>query len=121
MLIHNRRLQDALLRALGDEQSARILAATSLQPKSARNLIQEENLPSSSVYHRLHQLEEEGLVVTARTVVTPDGKKTQMYKATFREVSVKFRAGRVEISAVPNEDVVERAFQLFHSFQEGSE
>ncbi len=66
----------------------------------------------------MHQLEEEGLLAVTRTVLTPEGKKYLMYKATFREVGLKFQGGEVVISAVPNLDTVQKAFRLFHSFQE---
>ncbi|MFQ5908255.1 MAG: helix-turn-helix domain-containing protein [Thermoplasmata archaeon] len=118
MLIKDRRLQEALLRALADEQSRRILAATSNRPRSAADLIHEEGLPSSSTYRRLHELEEEGLLAVARTVLTSEGKKYLMYKATFREVSLKFQSGEVVVSGVPNLDAVQKVFRLFHSFQE---
>ncbi|MEE9593045.1 MAG: winged helix-turn-helix domain-containing protein [Thermoplasmata archaeon] len=118
MLIKDRQLQKALLRALADEQSRRILAATSTRPRSAMDLIREEGLPSSSVYRRLHDFEKDGLLAVVQTVLTPEGKKYLMYKATFREVSVKFQAGEVVITAVPNLDAVQKVFRLFHSFQE---
>ncbi|MFQ6012405.1 MAG: ArsR/SmtB family transcription factor [Thermoplasmata archaeon] len=118
MLIKDRRLKEALLRALADDQSRRILAATSYRPRSAMDLIREEGLPSSSAYRRIRELEKDGLVAVARTVLTADGKKYQMYKATFREVSLKFHAGEMVVTAVPNLDAVQKAFRLFHSFQE---
>lgn len=121
MLIQDPRLRKALLRALADEQSSRILAATSRRPLSAMDLVRDLGLPSSSAYHRLHELEDAGLLVAARTVLTKDGKKFQMYKATFREVGVKFNAGEVVVTAIPNADVVQKAFQLFHSFEEEGE
>ncbi len=117
MLIRDRHMRQALLRALAEKQSARILAATSRRPLSAMELVRDLDLPSSSAYRRLHELEDAGLLVAARTVQTEDGKKFQMYKATFQEVSVKFNAGEVVVTAVANADVVEKAFQLFHSFQ----
>ncbi|MEE9592825.1 MAG: hypothetical protein V3W28_04500, partial [Thermoplasmata archaeon] len=61
MLIKDRRLQDALLRALADEQSRRNLAATSNRPRSAADLLHEEGLPSSSAYRRSRELATEGL------------------------------------------------------------
>lgn len=118
MLIKDPQLRKALLRALADDQSARILAATSRRPRAAMDLIRDLELPSSSTYLRLHELEEAGLLAAAKTVLTKDGKKYQMFKATFREVSVKFNAGEIAVSAVPNADVVQKAFQLFHSFEE---
>lgn len=107
------------MEALADAESARILAATAYQPRSAMELIKEEDLPMSSAYRRLHELQEQGLLVVAKTILKPDGKSYQMYKATFSEVTVHFRGRELVVEAEPNTDVVERAFRLFHSFTEG--
>ena len=107
------------MKALADPESARILAATATGPRSANEIVKGEDLPQSSTYRRLHELEAEGLVVVAKTVLKPDGKTYQMYKATFREVRVTFRGGELIVEAEPNSDVVERAFRLFHSLTEG--
>ncbi len=118
MLIKDRRLRQALLEALADEQSASILASTAYQPRSVMDLIRDEGIPSSSAYRRVHELEESGLIVVARTVLTSDGKTYSMYKATFRELTVAFQTGEIVVSATPNLDVVQKAFRLFHSFTE---
>lgn len=118
MLIKDRRLQQTLLQALADEQSARILAATAYQPRAVMDLIRDEGIPSSSAYRRVHELEESGLIVVARTVLRSDGKTYSMYKATFRELTVAFQAGEIVVSATPNMDAVQKAFRLFHSFTE---
>ncbi len=118
MKIKDARVKKALLRALADEQTARILQATALRPRSVMDLTREEGLPSSSTYRHVHQLETDRLLVVARTVVTPDGKSYQMYRATFRQVDVKFTAGEVLMTAEPNLSAVQKAFRLFHSFVE---
>jgi len=118
MLIKERRLQQALLEALADEQSAKILAATAFRPRSVMDLIRDEGIPSSSAYRRVHELEGSGLLVVAKTVLMTDGKTYSMYKAMFRELSVVFQAGALVVSATPNLDVVQKAFRLFHSFTE---
>src|SRR3972149_3891461 len=93
MLIKDRRVQKALLEALADEQSAKILAATAVQPRSVMDLIPGGGIPSSSAYRRVHDLEGGGLLVVAKTVLMSDGKTYSMYKATFRELNVTFQAG----------------------------
>lgn len=116
MLIKDRRLRQALLEALADEQSARILAATVYEPRSVMDLSRDEGIPSSSAYRRVHELEGDGLLVVARTILTSDGKTYSTYKATFRELSVAFQAGEIVVTATPNLDAVQKAFRLFHSF-----
>lgn len=118
MHIKNRALRQALLHALADEQSARILALTADRPLSVPDLIHDADLPSSTAYRRIHEMESAGLLIVARTVLNPDGKTYQMYRATFREVSVVFRGGETLIEATPNQDAVQKAFRLFHSFTE---
>jgi len=118
MLIKDRRLRQALLEALADEQRARILAATADRPRSVMDLIRDEGIPSSSAYRSVHELEGNGLLVVGRTVLTSDGKTYSMYKATFRELNVAFRAGEIVVTATPNLDAVQKAFRLFHSFTE---
>jgi DNA-binding transcriptional ArsR family regulator len=108
-----------LLKALADPESASILAATATGPRSAQEIVKGGDLPQSSTYRRLHELQDAGLIVVAKTVLKSDGKSYQMYKATFREVRVAFRGGELLVEGEPNSDVVERAFRLFHSFTEG--
>ncbi len=118
MLIKDRRLQQALLRALADESSARILAATAYRTVSVMDLTREQGIASSSAYRRVHELENDGLLVVARTILNPDGKTYQMYRATFQEISVTFRGGELVVNATPNLDAIQKAFRLFHSFKE---
>lgn len=118
MLIEDAALKKALLAALADETSAQILAATAYEPKSVPDLIHEKGLPSSSAYRHVHDLENNRLLLVAKTVVMSDGKSFKMYRATFREVSVSFEAGRVTVTGTPTADAVQRAFRLFHSFTE---
>ena len=118
MLIKDPRLRQALLEALADGQRAKILAATADVPRSVMELIRDEGIPSSSAYRSVHELEGSGLVIVARTVLTPDGKTYSMYRATFRELNVAFRAGEIVVTATPNLDAVQKAFRLFHSFTE---
>lgn len=119
MHIKDRRLQQSLLKALADEQTARILAATADRACSVMDLVREEGLPGSSAYRHVRDLQESGLLAVVKTVLSPDGKTYQMYKATFREVTISFRAGEVFVEASPNLDAVQKAFRLFHSFTEG--
>ncbi|MFQ5838136.1 MAG: transcriptional regulator [Thermoplasmata archaeon] len=120
MLIKEEKLKKALLKALADEYSSKILSSTAWKAVSVMDLVRDEGIPSTSAYRRIGELKDQGLLVVDRTIVTKDGKKYDLYKGTFREVTVTFRRGSVEVSAIPNRDVFEKAFLLFHSLREKS-
>ncbi len=120
MLIKDERVKRALLKALADEHSSKILSRTAWKAASVMDLVREEGIPSTSAYRRVNELRDEGLIAAERSVITKDGKRYELYRGTFREVNVTFRRGSVEVVAVPNQDVFERAFLLFHSLKEES-
>jgi hypothetical protein len=84
-------------------------------------LVRDEGIPTTSAYRRVNDLRDQGLLVVERTVVTKEGKKYDLFKSTFREVTITFRRGSIEVNAIPNRDVFERAFLLFHSLREESD
>ncbi len=118
MLIKDRNLKKALLRALADEYSSRILSSTAWRSLSVMDLIRDEKIPPTSAYRRVNELKEQGLLAVDRTVVTKDGKKFDLYKSTFREVNVAFRRESLEVTAVPNMDIFEKILNLFESLRE---
>lgn len=120
MRIKDGKLKDALLKAIADKHSSLILSATSWKPVSIMDLVRDEGIPPSSAYRKVKELMDQGLVAVARTIVTEDGKKYDLYKGAYREVTVNFRRGSVEVTVLPNRDVLEKAFRLFHSIAEES-
>jgi len=40
-----------------------------------------------------------------------------LYRSSFRSVTVKFESGSIEVDAIPNRDVVEKALRLFYSLR----
>ncbi len=51
-----------LLDVLGDERSREILEATSRKPRSVEKLSEECGIPSSTIYRRVREMTEEGLL-----------------------------------------------------------
>lgn len=120
MLIKDRNLKKALLRALADEYSSRILSSTAWRSLSVMDLVRDEGIPSTSAYRRVNELKEQGLLAVDRIVLTKDGKKFDLYKSTFREVNITFRRGSLEVTAIPNRDIFEKTLSLFESLREDS-
>lgn len=106
-----------ILAALADERSLTILSNMSYKAISAMDLIREESLPVSSTYRKISKLEEEGLIGIERTVVMEDGKTYNLFKSTFVDFTIKFEHGNLSIDATPNQDILDKAFNLFYSFR----
>lgn len=117
MRITNPNIIQAILKALTDQKNRVILALTASKPLSAMEIIEKAEIPSSSAYRRISQLEEQGLIGVDRTIVTPDGKSYNLYKAAFVKVTINFQAGHFIVEVVPNQDIVEKAAILFFSIE----
>ncbi len=120
MLINDRNLKRALLSAIADEYSSKILSSTAWKSLSVMDMVRDEGIPSTSAYRRVKELKDQGLLAVDRTIVTKDGKKYDLYKSTFREVNINFRRGSLEVKAVPNRDIFEKTLLLFKSLTEES-
>ncbi len=117
MLITNPIIVKALLKALADSKNSNLLALIASNPLSAMDIVKKTGIPVSSVYRRINQLEEQGLIGVDRTIVTPEGKSYNKYKALFSQVTIKFRDGDFLIEVVPNRKIVEKAASLFYSLK----
>lgn len=79
---------DELLDTLGDERSRAVLAAVNHEPRSAKELAAALDVSLPTIYRRLDDLQDTGLV-TARTAVADDGNHYRRYSCTVEELSVR--------------------------------
>lgn len=110
-----------VLNALGDEISCNILLIIARRPESVLTIISKADIPSSSAYRRISELEEEGLIVLKHTVYTPQGKTIKKYKSVFKEISIKFKNEEIIVDATPNTDIYEKAGMFFDTFKKREE
>ena len=113
MHLHDEAAKDKVLQALADEYSRSILLSTIQKPKSAVELSTEKNIPISTAYRRLHELQEAGLVAVERIIITEDGKKFDLFRSTVKNVSISFNLGATEVELIPNEDMVTKFVRLW--------
>ena len=118
MLIDDKVLKKALLRALADEEACRIMGSTALRSKSVVDLIRECNLPHTSAYRLVNEMKDSGLLIIDRMVLTDDGKKYAMYRSTFSNITVTFDRGEIELEVRTNKEVADKAFRLFFSLRD---
>ncbi|MEM2759615.1 MAG: hypothetical protein QXU32_06800 [Nitrososphaerales archaeon] len=77
-----------LLKALGDECARTILLSVIDEPKSAIDISREKKIPISSVYRKLHWLENTRLVKVKGFVITGDGKKYHLYQSRIKAIQI---------------------------------
>lgn len=110
--------KDRVLKALADEYSRSIILSTIQKSRSAVELSSEKNIPITTAYRRLHELQEAGLVAVERSVITEDGKRFELYRSTVKSVAISFHLGSIEIELVPNEDMVTKFVRLWGYMRE---
>ena len=98
---------------MADDCALAILKGTTLRARSAMEIIHEYQLAPSSVYRRIGEFVKSGVLTTERIVVTEDGKKYSLYRSAVREIRAEYRAGELEVSISPNEDVVSKLSRMW--------
>jgi DNA-binding transcriptional ArsR family regulator len=89
--------RDAILQALGDPLSRQILLLLADAPKGARELLRVVSVPQSTLYRRLGELRDMGLLDVQRSIITEDGKKMELYRSLLEEVVIHLRGQTLEV------------------------
>jgi DNA-binding transcriptional ArsR family regulator len=89
--------EERLLDALGDPVVRRILASIDGEARTAPELSQATGVPLTTLYRKLHELEESDLVGIERSAITPDGKRVDFYRSRVEELHLELRTGRFSV------------------------
>jgi DNA-binding transcriptional ArsR family regulator len=90
--------KERILQALGDPASRQILALLNDAPLSVQELQAANHVPQSSLYRKLHELQDLGLVAVQTTAFTADGKRVDMFRSRIEEVRVEMRGGVLHVN-----------------------
>jgi DNA-binding HxlR family transcriptional regulator len=82
---------EELLELLGDEYTYRVFEAVVEEPRTGSELIEATGASKATVYRRLEELEETGLVESTVNVAS-DGNHCKQYHTTVTSVEVSFDA-----------------------------
>jgi len=104
-----------ILGALADEYSRKILTATIEDPMSALELSKKYEIPITTVYRRIEELVEAGLLAAVKSGRTTDGKWYDLYRSLLRRIDVSFEKGDVRIDVIVNEHVADRFTRMWSS------
>lgn len=101
---------------LDDEYARDILKVTSQEPMTVPELSEQSNAAESTLYRRIEQLQEAGLV-SEQTRVRSDGHHDAIYSATLEGCQITLKDGQFEIRVDRTEqDTVDRLQQLWRDF-----
>ncbi len=117
MLIESQQIRDALIQALADDYSRKILLNTISKAQSISDLSETQGIPLSTAYRRINDMKEVGLLVVEKTILTGDGKKFELFRSAFRSIQIRLDQGQLTIDAMLNEDVAARLSRLWSSLR----
>ena len=80
----------AILKVVSDEYMRKIIVSARSVEKSIDEISQENAIPISTCYRRVHELVNMGILREQRTILTNEGKKYQTYKSALREAMINF-------------------------------
>ena len=105
--------QERIINALGDPVNRHLLGFLDNAPHSVQEILTELAVPKSTVYSRLHDLRELGLVAVQRTVITPEGKRTDLFRSLMEEARVDIRGRLVTLTMKSRDLATERLKTLW--------
>jgi DNA-binding Lrp family transcriptional regulator len=115
--ITGQQVQDAIIRALADEYSRRIILKTVEKAISVEELSHTLSIPISTCYRRVNEMREVGLLTVEKTIITDDGKKSELYRSAFRGINLQLHKGEIIVDVELNEDVAIRLSRLWASLR----
>ncbi|MDA4123300.1 MAG: hypothetical protein OK456_08995 [Thaumarchaeota archaeon] len=103
MRISDKAAVEKILKAMADPENMKIMVRIREIPKSAQTLTVETGIPLSTVYRKLDELKETGLV-TPQHFIMKAGKKIEFLIVTFSELKTTIEDGLVRIDLVPTNE-----------------
>ncbi|MDH2900438.1 MAG: winged helix-turn-helix domain-containing protein [archaeon] len=91
----------AIVNAISDEYSRKIIAATVPKSKSPEEISEEQGIPVSTCYRRIHDLLTLSIIQVSR-IDLANGKKSVLYQSVYKNILVKFESNELSVDLVPN-------------------
>ena len=100
----------AILKALSDDYSRAIMNFTIEKPKSVVEIVKECDIPMTTAYRRVKELEESKILKVTGSIITDDGKKYFLYQNRLKSVYVVFGLESLEVQIVENKGMGTSAY-----------
>ncbi len=103
ILARDSNLRSAILKALSDDYSRTIMNYTIEKPKSVVNMVKDCDIPMTTAYRRVRELEENKILKVTGSIVTDDGKKYFLYQNRLKAIYVVFGLEALDVQIVEND------------------
>lgn len=101
-------IKEKMVTVLGDAESQRILSLVVKEPLTTLKVATELGLPVSTVYRKVGQMREAGLLLVDRFVFGADGKREAQYACAFSEIRFKPGAEGLEVEVTFSQKALEK-------------
>ncbi|WP_336000548.1 ArsR/SmtB family transcription factor [Halorientalis halophila] len=108
---------DGLLELLGEELVRQILAATSREPLSVKELSEQCDVARSTIYRRVEDMVAADLLVE-RTRLETDGSHHSVYAANVDRLTVDIDDGSISVSVAVREGASQRFSNIWKGIRE---
>jgi len=115
LIVSDEAAKQRILSAMADEYSRKILTATIEDSMSALELSKKYEIPITTVYRRIEELVEAGLLAAVKSGRTTDGKWYDLYRSLLKRIDVSFEKGDVRIEVMVNEHVSDKFTRMWTS------
>lgn len=89
--------KERILTVLGDSTARYLLGLLDREPRSVPQLLEANHIPQSTLYRKLHELRELGLVGIQTSVRTEDARRLDFFRSLVEEVRVTMRGDFLDL------------------------
>ena len=113
MILNDEPARQRILTALADEYSRQILSATADRPISALQLSRDFNIPITTLYRRIQDLMDAGLIAPVKSARTVDGKWYDLYRSLLLRIDISFEYGEIRVNAKLNDHISDKFTRMW--------
>jgi DNA-binding transcriptional ArsR family regulator len=113
LIVNDEPAKERILTALSDSYSRKILSATVDEPLSALEISKDYDIPITTVYRRIEELVDAGLIAAVKSGRTTDGKWYDLYRSLLLRVDVSFQDGTIRIDATVNTRMADKFTRMW--------
>jgi hypothetical protein len=106
MMVAEQDRKEALLHAMADVYTRKILFSTVSQAKSVEEIARNSGVPLSTCYRRVRELISLKLLRVERTIITDEGKKFESYRSVVKDAVLSLQPSgefSVEVNLIHRE------------------